>query len=86
MTKGAHNRQYGRPSAADQVAHMCRSSLFGWALWALSPRLNDLCWLHVVAVGLALPVVPQPHVGLDVHRVVLFNVDVHRHQSVGDDN
>ena len=73
---------YARSSAQRTVV----PSLFGWALWALSPRLDDLCWLRVVVVGLALPVVPQPHVGLDVHRVVLFNVDVHRHQSVGDDN
>ncbi len=57
-----------------------------WLLWGLSPRLHDLCWLRGVAVELALPMVPHPHVGLDVHRVVLFNVDVHRHQSVGDDN
>ena len=51
-----------------------------------SPRLDDRRWFGVVAVELALPMVPQPHVGLDVHRVVLFNVDVHRHQSIGDDN
>ena len=60
--------------------------LLGGALWAISPRLDDRCRFGVVAVELALPMVPQPHVGLDVHRVVLFNVDVHRHQSVGDDN
>ncbi len=48
--------------------------------------MDDLGWLCGVAVELALPMVPQPHVGLDVHRVVLFNVHVYRHQSVGDDN
>ena len=82
---------YGRAAIGDRIRpKLCtthsRAVSVGWALWALSPRLDDLCWLRVVAVELALPVVPQPHVGLDVHRVVLFNVDVHRHQSVGDDN